>query len=102
MTFLNSQTRFEAVELLPVLPDGTEDLAGLDSEGDPAVGGAVGDLGRGLAGGRPSEQLQALLGLLDEEAEVFVVKMWRLLIYEIENKRMKATAAAAMSGGGGS
>ena len=67
MTFLNSETRFEAVELLPVLPDGTEDLAGLDGEGDPAVGGAVGDLSRGLAGGRLSEQLEALLGLLDED-----------------------------------
>lgn len=26
--------------------------------------------------------------VLDEEAEVFVVKMWRLLIYEIEAKRL--------------
>jgi RNA-binding protein 25 len=25
--------------------------------------------------------------LLDEEADVFVVKMWRLLVYEIEAKR---------------
>jgi hypothetical protein len=27
------------------------------------------------------------LQVLDEEAEVFVVKMWRLLIYEVEAKR---------------
>lgn len=26
--------------------------------------------------------------MLDEEAEVFVVKMWRLLIYEIEAKKL--------------
>lgn len=26
--------------------------------------------------------------VLDEEAEVFVVKMWRLLIYEIEAKKL--------------
>lgn len=29
-----------------------------------------------------------LLQVLDEEAEVFVVKMWRLLIYEIEAKKL--------------
>ena len=87
MTFLNSETRFEAVELLPVLSDGTEDLAGLDGEGDPAVGGAVGDLGRGLAGGRPSEQLQALLGLLDEDqpaAGVAVLHVVRQLCRGVE------------------
>lgn len=28
------------------------------------------------------------LQVLDEEAEVFVVKMWRLLIYEIEAKKL--------------
>ena len=33
--------------------------------------------------------------VLDEEAEVFVVKMWRLLIYEIENKKQKGNAPAA-------
>jgi RNA-binding protein 25 len=26
--------------------------------------------------------------VLDEEAEIFVVKMWRLLIYETEAKKM--------------
>lgn len=26
--------------------------------------------------------------VLDEEAEVFVVKMWRLLIYEVEAKKV--------------
>ena len=55
-----------------------------------------------LAGSSPNSVLEDVQMVLDEEAEVFVVKMWRLLIYEIENKRMKATAAAAMSGGGGS
>lgn len=29
-----------------------------------------------------------LLQVLDEEAEVFVVKMWRLLIYETEAKKL--------------
>ena len=29
-----------------------------------------------------------MLKVLDEEAEVFVVKMWRLLIYEIEAKKL--------------
>jgi RNA-binding protein 25 len=33
--------------------------------------------------------------VLDDEAEVFVVKLWRLLIYEIENKKLKASVAAA-------
>jgi hypothetical protein len=28
------------------------------------------------------------LKVLDEEAEVFVVKMWRLLIYETEAKKL--------------
>ena len=55
-----------------------------------------------LAGSSPNSVLEDVQMVLDEEAEVFVVKMWRLLIYEIENKRMKATAAAVMSGGGGS
>lgn len=30
---------------------------------------------------------RVMLQVLDEEAEVFVVKMWRLLIYELEAKR---------------
>ena len=56
-----------------------------------------------LAGSSPNSVLEDVQMVLDEEAEVFVVKMWRLLIYEIENKRMKETAATAvMSGGGGS
>ena len=55
-----------------------------------------------LAGSSPDSVLEDVQMVLDEEAEVFVVKMWRLLIYEIENKRMKAAAAAVMSGGGGS
>lgn len=29
-----------------------------------------------------------LVKVLDEEAEVFVVKMWRLLIYETEAKKL--------------
>jgi len=29
-----------------------------------------------------------LLKVLDEEAEVFIVKMWRLLIYETEAKKI--------------
>jgi RNA-binding protein 25 len=32
--------------------------------------------------------LEILLQVLDEEAEVFVVKMWRLLIYETEAKKL--------------
>ncbi len=53
-----------------------------------------------LAGSSPKSVLEDVQMVLDEEAEVFVVKMWRLLIYEIENKKHKAAAAAAMAGGG--
>lgn len=45
-----------------------------------------------LAGSQPKAILDDVQMVLDEEAEVFVVKMWRLLIYEIENKKQKATA----------
>lgn len=31
--------------------------------------------------------LSVRLQVLDEEAEVFVVKMWRLLIYELDAKK---------------
>ena len=44
-----------------------------------------------LAGSSPKSVLDDVQMVLDEEAEVFVVKMWRLLIYEIENKKLKAT-----------
>jgi len=43
-----------------------------------------------LAGSTPKSVLDDVQMVLDEEAEVFVVKMWRLLIYEIENKKLKA------------
>ncbi len=46
-----------------------------------------------LAGSAPGAVLDDVQMVLDEEAEVFVVKMWRLLIYEIENKKHKASAA---------
>jgi len=45
-----------------------------------------------LAGSAPKAILDDVQMVLDEEAEVFVVKMWRLLIYEIENKKQKAMA----------
>jgi len=45
-----------------------------------------------LAGSAPKAILDDVQMVLDEEAEVFVVKMWRLLIYEIENKKQKAVA----------
>jgi len=45
-----------------------------------------------LAGSMPKAILDDVQMVLDEEAEVFVVKMWRLLIYEIENKKQKSTA----------
>jgi len=32
--------------------------------------------------------LEDIAMVLDDEAEVFVVKMWRLLIYEIEAKKL--------------
>ena len=47
-----------------------------------------------LAGSAPKAILEDVQMVLDEEAEVFVVKMWRLLIYEIENKKQKAAATA--------
>jgi len=43
-----------------------------------------------LAGSTPKAVLEDVQMVLDEEAEVFVVKMWRLLIYEIESKKFKA------------
>lgn len=43
-----------------------------------------------LAGSTPKAILEDVQMVLDEEAEVFVVKMWRLLIYEIENKKQKS------------
>jgi len=36
----------------------------------------------------PTNVLQDIAMVLDEEAEVFVVKMWRLLIYETEAKKL--------------
>lgn len=47
-----------------------------------------------LAGSEPKAILEDVQMVLDEEAEVFVVKMWRLLIYEIENKKQKSSGVA--------
>merc|ERR1712059_153188 len=47
-----------------------------------------------LAGSEPKAILEDVQMALDEEAEVFVVKMWRLLIYEIENKKQKSSGVA--------
>ena len=52
-----------------------------------------------LAGSSPKSVLEDVQMVLDEEAEVFVVKMWRLLIYEIENKKLRAASNNAASGG---
>ncbi|XP_020292411.1 RNA-binding protein 25 isoform X2 [Pseudomyrmex gracilis] len=41
-----------------------------------------------MAGSSPQGILDDVQMVLDEEAEVFVVKMWRLLIYEVEAKKM--------------
>jgi RNA-binding protein 25 len=41
-----------------------------------------------LAGSQPQVILQDVQMVLDEEAEVFVVKMWRLIIYEVEAKKL--------------
>ncbi|KFB53645.1 AGAP004546-PA-like protein [Anopheles sinensis] len=41
-----------------------------------------------LAGSTPQGILDDVQMVLDEEAEVFVVKMWRLLIYEVEAKKV--------------
>jgi RNA-binding protein 25 len=41
-----------------------------------------------LAGSPPQVILDDVQMVLDEEAEVFVVKMWRLLIYEVEAKKV--------------
>lgn len=41
-----------------------------------------------LAGSAAQSILNDVSMVLDEEAEVFVVKMWRLLIYEIEAKKV--------------
>lgn len=50
-----------------------------------------------LAGSTPKAVLDDVQMVLDEEAEVFVVKMWRLLIYEIESKKAKAAANSSAS-----
>lgn len=47
--------------------------------------------GKVLTGASPKTILEDVQVVLDDEAEVFVVKLWRLLIYEIENKKHKAT-----------
>merc|ERR1712020_771490 len=54
-----------------------------------------------LAGSRPDAVLEDVRMVLDEEADVFVVKMWRLLIYEIESKKFKAAAGTDNAGGVG-
>ncbi|EDO32076.1 predicted protein, partial [Nematostella vectensis] len=41
-----------------------------------------------LSGSPPKSILDDVSMVLDEEAEVFVVKMWRLLIYETEAKKI--------------
>ncbi|XP_065345982.1 RNA-binding protein 25 [Cloeon dipterum] len=41
-----------------------------------------------ILGSDPKGILDDVQMVLDEEAEVFVVKMWRLLIYEIESKKL--------------
>ncbi|XP_008486240.1 RNA-binding protein 25-like [Diaphorina citri] len=41
-----------------------------------------------LAGSAPQGVLDDVQMVLDEEAEIFVVKMWRLLIYETEAKKL--------------
>merc|ERR1712038_2077809 len=54
-----------------------------------------------LAGSPPDAVLEDVRMVLDEEADTFVVKMWRLLIYEIENKKLKTTSGTDNSGGAG-
>lgn len=54
-----------------------------------------------LAGSRPDAVLEDVRMVLDEEADVFVVKMWRLLIYEIESKKFKAAAGTDNTGSAG-
>jgi len=41
-----------------------------------------------LIGSQPQSIIDDVQMVLDEEAEVFVVKMWRLLIYELEAKKL--------------
>lgn len=41
-----------------------------------------------LVGSSPQAILDDVQMVLDEEAEVFVVKMWRLLVYEVEAKKL--------------
>ena len=50
-----------------------------------------------LAGSNPKAILEDVQMVLDEEAEVFVVKMWRLLIYEIENKKQKSQSQGVVT-----
>uniref|UniRef100_A0A1I7YD68 PWI domain-containing protein n=1 Tax=Steinernema glaseri TaxID=37863 RepID=A0A1I7YD68_9BILA len=45
----------------------------------------------------PNKLLRDIAMVLDEEAEIFVVKMWRLLIYESESKRLGIPAKSSSS-----
>ena len=54
-----------------------------------------------LAGSPPDSVLEDVRMVLDEEADTFVVKMWRLLIYEIENKKLKTTSGSDITGSAG-
>ncbi|KAK0409674.1 hypothetical protein QR680_004686 [Steinernema hermaphroditum] len=45
----------------------------------------------------PQKLLRDIAMVLDEEAEIFVVKMWRLLIYESESKRLGIPAKSSNS-----
>lgn len=47
--------------------------------------------GKVIRGADPASLLSDVAMVLDEEAEVFVVKMWRLLIYEVEARRAGVT-----------
>ena len=53
-----------------------------------------------LARSSPNSVLEGVQTVLDQEAEVFVVQMWRHLIYETENKRHMVEVEAVMADGG--
>lgn len=61
----------------------TPSLAG---EEEPSLCGFI--CSKILAKSTPENILQDVAIVLEEEADVFVVKMWRLLIYETEAKKL--------------
>ena len=72
---------------LPILPHLTPAFTPTSAgEEEPSLCGFI--CSKILAKSTPENILQDVAIVLEEEADVFVVKMWRLLIYETEAKKL--------------